>query len=614
MGLDWRGGYTGSLARIDLSAGCVRMESWSEAERREWLGGTGLGVKLLWDEVPAQIAWNHPDNRVAISGGPLSGTGFPGAGGYSMVSIGPMTGSAGCTQANGFLGAYLKRCGFDGLIIQGISPEWVYILVDEGKVELKSAARLLGLDTFETARALEKELGLKSSQLSTACIGPAGENLVRFACVSGDDGHVASKNGMGAVLGKKKLKAIAVKNGALRHAPAEPEVFQRVRSEAAAAALKEYGGMFHREGTGCLIHIAHETGVLPVKNYQTNVYPDYKGLDASYTRRVHGVKLETCFACPVKHCATVTIKEGPFKGLVAPEPEYEGIAALGSMPQIGDYGSVVHLNTLADGLGLDVNECGWVIGLVLEGLQTGRLSPGDLGGLSTGWGDAKGVEAILRMTAARQGIGDILAEGVKRAAARLGGWALDSGIYVNDGSTPRGHDHRGRWAEMLDTCVSGTGTLESTFGGPGPEMFGWEPVSDMFDGGELGRANAKVNGWRLIEDCLMTCRFAVRNPDLIMRGLNSVTGWGLSLEDLFTRGRRMVNLLRLIKLGRGHTAADESPSRRYGSTPVDGPAKGRAVAEQFEEMKRAYYAGMGWDPENGRPLDETLAELGIELK
>ena len=605
-------GFHNQIARVDLSERKVEKEGLTESEWRGWVGGSGLGVRYLRDGLPRGCAWDSEANRLIIAAGPLSGTGFSGAGGFSAVGIGPMTGFAGCSQANGYYGAYMRRSGLDALIIDSKSDEWVYLLVGNGEVQIRGAGHLLGLDTFETEAALQKELSLKPSQLSVYCIGPAGENLVDFACLVGDAGHVASKNGLGAVLGAKKVKAIAALNGKARVRLHDPEAFNRVRKAAARASVEAYGGMFHKHGTGILVHIAHESGVLPVKNYQTNRFADFMALDAQVTRRENSWQPETCFACRAAHCARVTIARGPYAGLNAPEPEYEAVAAFGSQIMVSDYGSVVHLATLADRLGLDANEMGWVLGFVMEAYEKGRLSAKDLDGLEPAWGNAEAAAQLMGRIARRQGIGDLLAGGARKAVDRLGDWAREMAIYVQDGTTPRGHDHRGRWSELLDSCVSNTSTIESTFGGPPSQLLGQKPVTDPFDPLQVARANAKASGWRLFDDSLVACRFAVNDPGLIMDGFNAVTGWDWGLDQALRAGRRITNALRQIKLAAGVGPEAERPSARYGSVPQDGPCQGRDIGPHLDEMRRVYYETMGWDPQSGEPLPETLDSLDLE--
>jgi aldehyde:ferredoxin oxidoreductase len=605
-------GYFANIARVDLASRKVRQEELSLAEYQRWVGGTGLGVRYLREEVPTGCAWDQEENKLIIAAGPLTGTGFSGGGGFSAVGIGPMTGFAGCSQANGFFGAYLKRSGIDALVIEGISDSWVYLLAERGRVHIRDARGLLGLDTFETEQAVLKELCLNSSKASVYSIGVAGENGVSYACIAGDKGHVASKNGLGSVLGHKRVKAFAALNGKYRPVLYDPEAFSRTRRAASRDSIKAFNGIFHKSGTGALVGIAHDTGVLPVKNYQTNIFPDHMALDAQTTRAENAWTRETCFACRVAHCASVTIAKGPHAGLTAPEPEYEALAAFGSQLLISDYGSVVHLATLADKLGMDANELGWVLGFVMEAYQEKRLTRTDLDGLEMVWGNASAVENLMRMIAEKRGIGELLAKGVRRAVQELGTWAEQMAVFTYDGTSPRGHDHRGRWSELLDTCLSSTSTIEYTFGGPQGEILGLDPVKDPFDPMEVAQANAAVAGWRQFDDCMVVCRFAASDPDRIVSALNAATGWDWELQDALLAGMRINNALRQIKLASGVRSQDERPSPRYGSRPHDGPARDRDVSIHFTKMREGFFKEMGWDEKTGEPLPHTLKGLELE--
>src|SRR3990170_1296537 len=213
VGRDLPGGYAGKILRVDLTSGKIWSHPWSPEEMRLYLGGAALGAKILWDEVPADVGWDHPENRLILATGPLAGLPVWGTGGLSVVTRGPMTNGATSTQANGFFGACLKYSGYDAIVIQGEAPRWVYLYIQDDMVEVRDAAHLEGKDTWETQDVLQASLGLSGHQMSVYSIGPAGENLVRFAAIAGDYGHVASKNGCGAVMGKKRLKAVAIARG-----------------------------------------------------------------------------------------------------------------------------------------------------------------------------------------------------------------------------------------------------------------------------------------------------------------------------------------------------------------------------------------------------------------
>jgi aldehyde:ferredoxin oxidoreductase len=550
-------------------------------------------------------------SRVILASGPLGGTRVSGTGTFSMVFKGPMTNLAGATQASGFLGAYLKLSGFDAVVVHGAAPAWCYLYIHDGQAELRDARHLLGQDTWQVEESIAQELGVRPSRLSVYGIGPAGENRVRYAAVVGDNGHVVAHNGAGAVLGSKKLKAIAVARGS------QPvPVFDPERLSDAAARLLEHattkfaGGLIHRVGTGGLIPGVYASGQLPVRNYTTNLFPEYEAVSGQTLRNRLEIKTHPCWACGVAHVKKVRVLEGSYAGFEGEEPEYEGLAGWG--PQIGntELGAVVVLSNVTDRLGLDLNESSWTVGWLMECFEKGLVGRADLDGLDLTWGNVPAVEALLHKIARREGCGDWLAEGVMRASARLGGEAPSLGVYTLKGASPRSHDHRARWHEFLDTCLSNTSTIEASFGQP-PDLPGAPKLTDPFSPEQVATANAVTGGWRQFEDCLGICRFCSTDPLVVLECVNSVTGWQIDVQESLAIGQRAINQLRVFNFRHGLDYKLEAPSPRYGSTPVDGPAEGKAIAEHFEWMKRSYWQQMGWDVETGKPLPETLERLGL---
>jgi aldehyde:ferredoxin oxidoreductase len=271
------------------------------------------------------------------------------------------------------------------------------------------------------------------------------------------------------------------------------------------------------------------------------------------------------------------------------------------------------LTNEVDRLGMDCNEASWTVGWVMECYEKGLFTKKDLDGLDMSWGNVEAVKSLLNKIAKREGIGDLLADGVMRASQKIGGEAADWAIYSQKGCTPRSHDHRGgRWAELFDTCMTNTSTLESTWAGVHTQLVDLPTVVDPFSHEEMSTLNAKFNGVRQFDDCLGTCRIASTHPKLQLECLNAVTGWSLTIEDAFTIGRRVINQLRMFNFRHEMKKEDERPSKRYGSIPVDGPAQGKNIMEKWDWMVENYYTLMGWDPKTGKPLPETLKKLGLE--
>jgi len=605
------GGYWGKILRVDLSKRETSVEELNHSFIEKWVGGAGFGAYYLYKEVPAGVEWSDPENRMIWTTGPLAGSGVSGAGTFNVTAKGPMTNLACCSQANGYFGAYLKFSGFDGIIFQGKASHLVYLWIKDGKAELRDARHLAGKDIWEMEDTLREELGVKERDVSIYGIGPAGENCVRYAAIVGDRGHLAAHNGLGAVMGSKNVKAVVAYGGKRNFTVKDPERLKE-KNNAMFQHAKTFGP-FYQWGTGGGFSALYGIGCLPVKNYTTDIFPEHEQMNGQYMRTHFQIRSKPCYQCRVAHVKEVTVTEGPYKGFVGEEPEYECLAAWG--PQIGntDLGAVVMLVREADRLGMDCNEASWTIGWVMECYEKGVFSKKDLDGLDMSWGNVEAVKAMLNKIARREGIGDLLAEGVMRASQKIGGEAAKWAVYTLKGCSPRSHDHRGgRWAELFDTCVTNTSTLESTWAGVHPQLVNISAVTDPFSHEEMSTLNARFNGVRMFDDCLGTCRIAATDPKLQLECLNAVTGWELTLEDIFTIGCRVVNQLRMFNFRHGMKREDEWPSKRYGSIPVDGPAKGKNIMEKWDWMLENYYTLMGWHPKTGEPLPETLKKLRLE--
>ena len=327
-----RGGYAGRFLRVDLSSGTLSEERWEEASLRKWIGGSGVGIKILYDEVGPETEWNDPENRLIVATGPLAGTTVMGTGTVSVVTRGALTGGATTSQANGFMGAYMKFSGFDAVILQGQAPTWVYLYLHDGIAELRDAEHLLGLDTYELQDRITEELGKKERQLSVFGVGPAGEKLVRFAAIAGDKGHVAGHNGTGAVMGSKRVKAIVAERGKTRFPVAEPKLL----AEKARAIVEEmYSNPITKGtlewGTSNSFVSGAKAGWLPVKNYTTNLFPEAERFSRPAWEGKWEPKPAPCWACRTKHLHKVTITDGNYAGFEGEEPEYEQWAAWGSL-------------------------------------------------------------------------------------------------------------------------------------------------------------------------------------------------------------------------------------------------------------------------------------------
>jgi len=606
-------GSTGKILRVDLTQGKVWDEPLDEATLRKYLGGTGIGVKYLFEEVDPKLDWSDPRNIIYLGSGPLGGTRIPGCASISFVTKGAMTNGAASTQANGNFGAYLKWCGYDGILVQGSAPSWKYIYVHENGAELRDASHLQGKDTWETEETIKDELGYKERTMSVFSIGPAGENMVRFAGVLGDRGHSASHNGIGAVLGSKKLKAFAAARASNKLQFADPEKLSELAKRTTELQKTFGGGVVYNWGTSLGVVGLENIGALPVKNYITDLFPEKELFDGKRLRPLFKSQNYPCYGCSSHHYELMTVTEGPYTGYFGKEPEYEQWAAWGPQIYQTDPGAAVVLANECDRLGMDCNEAGWVFGWVMECYEKGALKKEDLDGLEMTWGNVEATRALLKNIANRRGYGDKLAEGVKRAAENLGGESVNWAIFTGKGNTPRGHDHRGRWVEMIDTTISDTATLQTQMQVKNRKLWNMPEPMDNFDPEHNAAAEANSMGSMTVSDCLVQCWFTSFNDtELQTEALNAATGWNMSLEEVMKIGRRVVNMLRIYNLKCGLTPDKEYTSTRYSSNPVDGPNKDRPIAPHLDKMFDRYYQLMGWDRKTGMPLPETLKELGLE--
>ncbi|RLI03043.1 hypothetical protein DRO31_02735, partial [Candidatus Bathyarchaeota archaeon] len=377
-------GYAGKVLKINLTEGSIETIKYSNAVLRKYLGGTALGAKLLYDMVPRDIDFDDPKNIVFIGTGPLNGTSIGGSGSVSIVTKGALTGGATSSQANGLFGAYMKFSGFDGVLLTGCAEKWQYLVLENGKAELRDASDLLGLDTYEVTDKLREVHGAEGRTASVLSIGPAGEKKVRWAGTFLDHGHSASHNGTGAAIGSKRLKAII----AFRGEGKIPVYDQKLLFD---ISQKMYEDVEYFRGTigGVANMWKSQSGALPVKNYSTFDWGVSDEEIDTYVeqslRDKYQIDRMQCWGCRLLHSTMFEIKEGPYKCHVE-EPEYEQMAAWGPATGITDVEATMMLSGLTDRLGLDNNEAGWLVGWVMEAMEQGWLSEEQVG-FKTGFGD-----------------------------------------------------------------------------------------------------------------------------------------------------------------------------------------------------------------------------------
>ena len=608
----------GKVLRVDLTKELITEEKLpDEATLRQYVGGTGLGVKIMYDEVPAGVEWSDPANRLIWTSGVLAGTKAPGSGTYTVATKGPLTNLFVASHANGFFGARLKFAGYDAIIVQGAAKRWVTLYVHDGVAELRDAAHLLGKDTWETEEVLKKEIG--ESQSSVSCIGPAGENLVKYAAICSDKGHIASTNGCGAVMGSKKLKAITV------HGKTPVPINDKTKFNALiknwwdqANQTSLWGMIIPALGTNGSFSASYSMGIVPVKNYTAHDFPENEKFNGDNLRAYYDeAKNSSCFACRWGHCRYFQLKSGPHKGETVEEAEYEGAAGFSSQIGNTDVDAMEWLNNLNDRLGMDAKEQAFVMGLAIECYEKGVINKKDTDGVELTWGNVQAVETMLNKIARREGFNDILAEGVMRAAKKIGGDAPKFAVYTHKGNAPHVHDDRGMWSILFSMVISDMGSIPAGDMGDVGDMMdniganALDP-SQAFSEDMVPKGQA-INGRRgHFIDCLGVCMFVSGVPfQTVADTISAATGWDFTWREAAEVGYRVMNMMRAFNLKHGLTREDNHVSPRILEAPTEGSAAGVSIAPKFEQMLDTYYEAMGWDKE-GRPLPETLKKLGLD--
>ena len=599
-------GFQGRVLRVDLTTRKTSQERLSAETLSRFVGGAGLGAKVLYDEVPPGVQWDDPANRLIFASGPLNGLKMAGAGTIALVTKGPLTNGGASSQANGYFGAYLRFSGYDAIIVQGRASGWLYLYIHDGIAELRDASFLVGKDTMENETLINKELGKGERELSVYGIGPAGENLVKFAAVIGDRGHVAGHNGIGAVMGSKRLKAVVAARGKVSIPVHDETKFNALKQET-LTEWKANPFSHYYWGTSMIFSNFAIQGHLGVKNLTSNTFPDHANFMGENYREKLDLKKSPCWACPAAHCHIVTVKEGTYAGYVGEEPEFEGWEAWGSQIGQTDVGAAVMLNDVTDRLGLELNETVWTIAMTMELFEKGVLTGKDTGGLPMNWGNVEAVRAMLHNIAHRRGLGNTLAEGAMRAAQAIGPEAVQCAVYFKKGFAPKPHDARASWGSTLDQATASIGTYETgTLNYPHP--YSTEEVPALI---------AREKGSRFFVDCLVVCQFPTLTKHSTYIGrlvemVNAATGSSLSEEEALRVGVRTANIFRAFNVRHGITPEVETLSPRFFSSPAEGPKKGKGVAPHWDELLNNYYREMGWDRKTGAPLPATLKSLGLE--
>jgi len=606
-------GWMGKILRVNLSNSEINEEALDPQVARDFMGGRGLAIYYMLKEVDPNCDALGKENKLIMSTGPLTGTKAPTGGRYMVTTKSPLTNAITCSNSGGNFPAELKKSGFDAIIVEGRAADPVYLWINDGKAELKPAGHLWGKDTHETDDAIRAETDNKAK---TAVIGPAGEKLVLFASIMNDRDRAAGRAGVGAVMGAKKLKGVAVR-GTQKVSMANEERFNEMNQKYRERfkEVKKAGPYpLTTHGTAITVVATQTHGVFPTRNFQTGQFEEWEAIYGEALTEKYLVKAKPCFSCPIA-CGRVTkVPDGPYQGQ-GEGPEYETVYSLGSDVGVGDLAALTKANYLCNELGLDTISMGSTIACAMELYENGHLSESDIG-FPLEWGDGEALVKLTQQTGTREGFGDILAEGSLRMATRYGHPEL---AMVSKGLDLPGYDPRGTQGLGLNYATSPIGASHMRGDLPYCELLG---VPVKIDGLTWADKPPIVVKWQnvfsLIDAAGLCVFFSIRylcdptleiRPEGIMDLLNAATGADYALDELEKIGDRILNAERLFLLRAGFDRRQDSLPERFTNTPMpDGPAKG--VVCHLDEMLEQYYQIRGWS-QDGLPTEEKLNDLGL---
>ncbi|HDZ89330.1 MAG: aldehyde ferredoxin oxidoreductase family protein [Deltaproteobacteria bacterium] len=614
----YKGGYTGKILRVNLTEQTVKEEALSQDVARDFIGGAGFGIKFLFDEVKGATDPLGPDNKLIFASGPFSGTTIPCASRMAVTSKSPLTGAVGMALTGGYFPVELKFAGWDALIIEGKAKEPTYVWIKDGEVKFRSAKKLWGMKTTDTQQIIKNEL--HDQNIRVACIGPAGENQIKIASII-NEWRAIGRKGLGAVMGSKNLKAIAIR-GTGEVAVADKDKLKAAKGEM-TKAMKESHVLypaFAKIGTPMVVDHTCATGIFPTKNFMaTGEYNpvDKIGVDVQMTRNVG---FEACYGCPVGCSQLKLAKTGPYAGILTEGPEFETMYAYGGVTGVENIDAIIAADRMADELGFDTLSSGVTIAFAMELFEKGILTKEDTGGLELNFGNHEAMNTVLKLMAYREGIGDLLADGSKAAAEKIGKGADKYAMHVKGLELPA-YDVRGAKAHGLNYATSYTGAdhcrgyaFQEIFGIPVPHEV------DRFtaDGkGKLTKWNQDIR--TATTDAPTMCAFlldmavvgiAAQNTASLME---AVTGFTYTPDDILQVGERINNLAHAFNVREGFTREDDTLPERLLTEPLKGGAsKGHFVSrDELNQMLDEYYEARGWDVKTGAPSREKLEELGL---
>ena len=614
-------GYNGKILRVNLSNGRVSTEAIDEEFCRKLLGGAGFVAHFLLNEIEPGTDSLSPENKLVFALGPLTGIALPGSARHCVGAKSPLTNGIAKSEVGEFWGAELKRAGLDAMIIQGKAPKPAYLWVNKGEATIRDASQLWGKNTKETQEAIRAELG--DNKIRVASIGPGGENLVKYACIMHGPADAAGRGGMGAVMGSKNLKAVAVR-GEKMPAVANPNGVKALRQW--LRDNRKLVASFSEFGTGAAMSLFEEIGNLPTRNFCDGAFPEVNQISAQTLKETMGIGMHGCFACPVRCKKVIEVKEPYQVDSAYGGPEYETLAALGSNCGIDNLKAIAKGSELCNAYSIDTISTGCTISFAMECFENGLLTTKDTDGIELNFGNAEAMLQVIELIGRRQGIGNLLAEGSARAAEKIGKGAQGFSMHVKKQEIPM-HEPRLSKSLALGYMVNPHGAdhccnlIDIFFAG-----FGKEPDVIVKDAVPLGMAPApfadigpsKVALFRIAQlkriilDSLVLCMFLPYSYRQLAEVTSAVTGWNTTTMEQLRVAERTLTICRLFNVRHGLTADDDKlPSRFFEPTRYGALVDTALDHENMEKAKRYYYSLMGWDSK-GIPTPEKLEELGIE--
>ncbi len=619
-------GYNGRILRVDLSSATIAEESPPEKVYRQYMGGSALSLYFLLKEMKPEVDPLGPENLLVFMSNVLSGLPMPGLSRYTVAALSPLTGGFGEAEAGGFWGPELKMAGFDGVLIHGCSPKPVYLWIKDGKAEIRDASNLWGKDSGVVQAGIREELGDK--RIRVVQCGQAGENLVRYACVANDLKHVNGRSGMGAVMGSKKLRAIAVR-GSGKISTADPERARELRKEVVNTIPKTpMGNVFKKFGTPVFVMGLENSGILPTRNFQEG---RFEGAEAISGETMTETLLESpkgCYSCPIL-CKRMVKIEGKYAA--NPEyggPEYETLGSLGSLCGIDNLKAICHGNELCNRWGLDTISTGVSIAFAMECTERGILTRNDTDQIDLRFGNADGMLEMIRKIAFRDGFGDMLADGVDRASHKIGKGSEEYAMHIKGMEIPL-HDPRGKYAVGLSYALSPTGAdhieapHDTSFANDGVMLDAIKPLGLIEPMPATRMGPEKVRQFTHTQqvfsffNSLGVCNFSAvpytaYTLPKIAEVVEAVTGWNTSLFEIMELGERAITMARMFNMREGFTREDDYLPGRFFEPLEEGTSgEKRIKREEFSEAMRLYYEAMGWDSKTAVPTDGRLAFLGL---